>query len=75
MLLIYGTIPHSNGTDKRKLKRRPERSGFVTFEDVGHCVLGLSWQNRTEVKNKLWRTKVNNQLPETITARTDIFIN
>ncbi len=45
-------------------------SSFVTFEDVGHSVLGFSWQNRTEVDNKLWRSKVNNQLPQTITAQT-----
>lgn len=49
------------------------QSSFVTYQDVGHSVLGLSWQNRTEVGNKLWRTKVNNQLPKTITAQTDSF--
>lgn len=46
-------------------------SWVTTFEDAGHRVLGLSWQNRAEAANKLWRTKVNNQLPQTSTDETN----
>lgn len=59
-------------------KQRPTqwwRTEQNTFEDVGHCVLGLFWQNRAEGGNKLRRAKINDQLPQTITAETDTFNN
>lgn len=44
-----------------------------TFEDVGHRVLGIFGQDRAEAGNKLWRTKVDEQLPQTIAGETAVW--
>lgn len=47
-------------------------SWVPTFEDVGHRVLGLFRQNRAQAGNELWGTKVDDQLPQTVTDPTNV---
>lgn len=48
-------------------------SWLRTFEDAGHRVLGLFWQNGAEAGNKLWRPKVDEQLSQTTAGETNVW--
>lgn len=45
-----------------------QKAGLQTSEDVGHRVLGVSWQDGAQVGDKLRRPKVHEQLPQTVAA-------
>lgn len=50
-------------------KEKSQEKNVETFQDVSHRVLCLSGQNSAEVEDKLWRSQVNDQLPQTITEK------
>ena len=49
--------------------------GLLTFENLGHGVLGLFGQNGAEVVDELGRTEVHHQLPQTFTEDTHTHTN
>ncbi len=51
-----------------------EKAAFEhTFQNVGHSVLGVSWQNTAEAVNELGRPEFHNQLPQSFTAEKYTF--
>lgn len=45
-----------------------------TFQNVGHSVLGVSWQNTAEAVYELGRPEFHNQLPQSFTAENYTYL-